>query len=112
MMDLLIASAYANSAPAAPAGSGLFQIGMIGFMVVIFYLLIIRPQRKRQKEHDQMITALNIGDEVATNAGILGKVRKVDDHYVILKVAENTELKFQKQAILSLLPKGTLKSIT
>lgn len=109
-MSWLIPQAHAN-AGAAPQGDGLFQLGMIVFMVVIFYFLLIRPQQKRQKEHRNMIAALEVGDEVSTNAGILGKIKKIDEAYVVLKVDENVELKFQRAAILAVLPKGTLKSI-
>lgn len=87
------------------------QLGMIAFLIVVFYFLLIRPQQKRQKEHKTMLDALAVGDEVSTNAGILGKVKKIDEAYVVLKVDENVELKFQKAAILAVLPKGTLKSI-
>jgi preprotein translocase subunit YajC len=111
-MNWLIPAAHAQ-ASAAPAGQApeWLSLVMIGGMFVIFYFLIIRPQRKRQKEVQSMLSTLSVGDEVSTNAGILGKVRKVDDAYVVLKVADNVELKFQKAAILAILPKGTLKAI-
>lgn len=109
-MNWLIPQAHAQ-AGAAPQGDSMIQLGMIVFMVVIFYFLLIRPQQKRQKEHKNMLEALQVGDEVSTNAGILGKIRKMDEAYIVLKVDENVELKFQKAAILAVLPKGTLKSI-
>ena len=110
MLDLLIPAAHAQAqAPAQDAG--IMQLVMIGILFVVFYFLIIRPQSKRQKEHKSLLEALAVGDEVSTNAGILGKVKKLDDAYVVLKVAEGTELKFQKQAILAVLPKGTIKQI-
>jgi preprotein translocase subunit YajC len=110
MMNWLIPAANAATPGAAP-GADLIQLGMIIVLFVVFYMLIIRPQRKRQKEHQSLIANLTAGDEVSTNAGILGKVRKVEGDYVIVKVAENVELKFQKVAILAVLPKGTLKAI-
>lgn len=109
MMNWLIPSAHAASG--TPPGADLIQLGMIVVLFAVFYFLIIRPQRKRQKEINTMLSALTAGDEVSTNAGILGKVRKIDGDYVIVKVAENVELKFQKAAILAVLPKGTLKAI-
>ncbi len=109
MLDLLIPMAHAADAP--QQGGELIQLGMIVVLFVVFYFLIIRPQRKRQKDQESMISALQVGDEVSTNAGILGKVRKLDDSYVVLKVADNVELKFQKAAILAVLPKGTIKAI-
>ena len=110
MMDFLIPAAHAQ-ASAPQQGGELIQIGMIVVLFVVFYFLIIRPQRKRQKDQVSMLDALAVGDEVSTNAGILGKVRKLEDAYVVLKVADNVELKFQKAAILAVLPKGTIKSI-
>lgn len=111
-MNWLIPAAHAAAGPgSAPQGGGLVQLGMIVFLIAVFYFLLIRPQQKRQKEHKNMVEALAVGDEVSTNAGILGKVRKIDDAYVVLKVDDSVELKFQKAAILAVLPKGTLKSI-
>lgn len=109
-MNWLIPAAHAQAGTSSQ-GEGWIQLGMIVFLVLIFYFLLIRPQQKRQKEHKSMLDALATGDEVSTNAGILGKVKKIDDDYVTLKVADNVELKFQKVAILAILPKGTLKSI-
>jgi preprotein translocase subunit YajC len=108
-MNWLIPSAHAASG-AAP-GADLIQLGMIAVLFLVFYFLIIRPQRKRQKDLDIMLNGLEVGDEVSTNAGILGKVKKIDGAYIVVKVAENVDLKFQKAAILAVLPKGTLKAI-
>lgn len=110
MLDLLIPAAHAQ-AQAPSQGGEMIQLGMIVVLFIVFYVLIIRPQRKRQKDQEKMITALQVGDEVSTNAGILGKVKKVDDNYVVLKVADSVELKFQKAAVLAVLPKGTIKAI-
>ena len=111
-MNWLIPAAHAQaSGPQPGQAPEWMSLVMIGGMFAIFYFLIIRPQRKRQKEHEGMLGGLSVGDEVSTNAGILGKVKKIDDAYVVLKVADNVELKFQKQAILAVLPKGTLKAI-
>jgi preprotein translocase subunit YajC len=58
-----------------------------------------------------MMDALSKGDEVATAGGVLGRVVKVNDTYVIIEVATGTEIAVQKSAITTLLPKGTLKSL-
>jgi preprotein translocase subunit YajC len=108
---LLAPLVNAQSAGSPPAGSQFMQIGMIVVLFAVFYFLIIRPQRKRQKEMVSMLDALQVGDEVTTNGGILGKVRKISDAYIVLKVGESMELKFQKNAVLAVLPKGTLKEI-
>jgi preprotein translocase subunit YajC len=111
-MSFFIADAYAQAATQpASQSSAIMQMLFLGGLFVMFYFLAIRPQRKRQKEHATMVSALAKGDEVVTNSGILGKVTKVEDDYVALQVADNVELKFQKASVHAVLPKGTLKSI-
>jgi preprotein translocase subunit YajC len=70
-----------------------------------------RPQSKRAKEHKNLVGSLSKGDEVLTNGGIAGKVTKVNEDFVVVEVSEGVELKIQKVAIASALPKGTLKGI-
>ncbi len=108
-MNWLIPSAHAASNP--QPGGDFMPIVMMVVLFIVFYFLIIRPQRKRQKEHESLIANLSAGDEVSTSAGLLGKVKKVDESYVVLKVDDSVELKFQKSAVLAVLPKGTLKAI-
>ncbi|POP53687.1 preprotein translocase subunit YajC [Zhongshania marina] len=111
-MSFFISEAHAQSAGAgAPPGGELFQIGFLVLMFALFYFIAIRPQRKRQKEHAAMVAALSKGDEVVTTSGILGKVTKLDDDYVVVSVTDNVELKFQRSSIHAVLPKGTLKAI-
>lgn len=83
---------------------------MVG-LFVMFYFIAIRPQRKRQKEHGELISNLQKGDEVVTNSGILGKIVKLEEGYVLLNVTDKVDLKFQRSSIHAVLPKGTLKSI-
>jgi len=111
-MSFLIPAAYADAAPAAagPAGTGFEWIFLVGFLV-IFYLMIWRPQAKRAKEQKSLLGALQKGDEVVTTGGIAGKIVKVADDFVVLEVSDNVELKFQKGAVAATLPKGTLKAI-
>nr|WP_235584501.1 preprotein translocase subunit YajC [Massilia sp. MS-15] len=80
-------------------------------MFVVMYFLMIRPQQKRQRELKAMMDALAKGDEVATAGGILGRVVKVADTYVTIEVSAGTELLVQKNAVTTLLPKGTLKGL-
>lgn len=110
-MSFFIPSAMAQSAGgAAPAGGGFEWIFLIGFLA-IFYLMIWRPQAKRAKEHKNLIGGLAVGDEVVTGGGILGKVKKVTDEFIVLEVGDGHEMKFQKTAVIAALPKGTLKAI-
>lgn len=110
-MSLFIANAHAQAAGDAPQGGDLFQIAFLVGLFVLFYFIAIRPQRKRQKEHTEMVSALSKGDEVVTSSGILGKISSLDDNYIVLTVSDKVELKFQRVHIHAVLPKGTLKSI-
>ena len=110
-MSFFIPAAVAQTAEgAAPMGGGFEWIFLVGFLV-IFYLMIWRPQAKRAKEHKNLIGGLTVGDEVVTGGGILGKVKKVTDEFIVLEVSEGQEMKFQKGAVVAALPKGTLKAI-
>ena len=106
-MDILINPAYAQGA-AAPNPFGFFIPMVVIF--VAFYFLMIRPQQKRQKAHTQMISALSVGDEVLTAGGMLGTVSGVSEHYVTLKIAEEVEVKIQKQTISAVVPRGTVEA--
>jgi len=90
--------------------------GFIGFlpiilMFVLLYFLMIRPQMKRAKEQKAMVEALQKGDEVVTAGGIVGKITKLNDQYVTVEVAPNTEVVVQRSAVQVPLPKGTLKTL-
>lgn len=111
---MFISNAYAQ------ATSGDTQQQLLGFLPIILmfavlYFLMIRPQMKRGKEQKQMIEALGKGDEVITAGGIVGKITGVGDSYVTVEVArrgeEGIEMKLQKSAIQTLLPKGSIKAI-
>jgi preprotein translocase subunit YajC len=82
----------------------------LGFFILIYFLMI-RPQNKRQKELLNMVSALEKGDEIITASGLIGKVKEIKGAYVTLEVGENLVLKFQKSAVSSVLPKGTVDSI-
>ena len=106
-----ISSAYAQAADQASSDAGFVQLALMVGLFVMFYFIAIRPQRKRQKEHDALIANLAKGDEVVTNSGILGKIVQLEERFLVLNVAEKVDLKFQRVAIHAVLPKGTLKSI-
>ncbi|MEO5695475.1 MAG: preprotein translocase subunit YajC [Usitatibacter sp.] len=107
----MIGTAYAQAAGPAPLG-GDTLMGMLPIilMFVILYFLMIRPQMKKAKEHKTMLEALAKGDEVIA-VGILGKVAKINDNYLSLEIAPNTTIQVQKQAVTTLLPKGTIKDV-
>ncbi|HEX5489446.1 MAG TPA: preprotein translocase subunit YajC [Rhodanobacteraceae bacterium] len=113
MLPMLFAAAAAPAAPGAAQGAeSLFSSPIILVYVVViigFYFLFIRPQSKRQKEHRKMISELARGDEVVA-AGILGRVENVGEHFLTLEIADNVQVRVQKGAVSTVLPKGTLKS--
>ena len=104
----MIGTAYAQAAGGAQGGDTLMGMLPIILMFVILYFLMIRPQMKKAKEHRTMLDALQKGDEVIA-VGILGKIEKITDNYVSLEIAPNTTIQVQKQAVTTLLPKGTIK---
>ncbi|HEX7644400.1 MAG TPA: preprotein translocase subunit YajC [Burkholderiaceae bacterium] len=80
-------------------------------MFVVMYFIMIRPQMKKQKELKAMIDSVVKGAEVITNGGILGKVSKVKDDYLIVEIAPNVEVVIQRSAVANVLQNGTIKSI-
>ena len=108
MLDWLIPVAHAQQA-AQP--NAFMQFIPLILLVIVFYFLLIRPQMKRNKEHKALIASLAKGDEVITSGGILGRVTKVTDDFVVLEISGNLEIKLQKQSVQATLPKGTIKSI-
>ena len=90
-------------------GSSLMSMLPLVLMFVVLYFVMIRPQMKRQKEHRSMIDALAKGDEVATAGGLLGKVTKLGDTHLGVEIAEGVEVQLQRNAVVQVLPKGTLK---
>jgi preprotein translocase subunit YajC len=109
---VLISSAFAQSPSPSPMGdSGWTGLLPIVLMFVLLYFLMIRPQMKRAKEHKTMTEGLQKGDEVIAAGGVLGRITGMSDPYLTLEIAPNTEIKVQKSAVQTLLPKGTLKSL-
>ena len=88
-----------------------FNIIFFAGFALIFYFILWRPQSKRSKEHKALTEGISKGDEVLTTGGMLGKINKVDDNYIVIQVADNVELKMQKSSVAAALPKGTIKSI-
>ena len=104
----MISLAYANSA-AAPGGLMTFVPFIVIF--ILFYFMLIRPQMKQAKDHKKLISELKKGDEVMLSSGMMGIIEKVSDLYIILNIANNTNVKLQKNSVQTVLPKGTIKSI-
>src|SRR5690349_17852412 len=103
----MIGNAFAQAGGPAPGGDFMSMLP-IGIMFVVLYFVMIRPQMKKAKEHKTMLDGLQKGDEVVA-VGILGKIAKITDNYLTLEVAPNVTIQVQKQAVTTLLPKGTVK---
>ena len=108
-MNSLIPVAYAQAGGVSAGGQYGPALMMVVF-VAIFYFLLIRPQQKKAKEHQNMITKLSNGDEVVTAGGVLGRITDVGEAFVTLEVADGVRMKVQKGQVTQLMPKGTLKS--
>ena len=109
-MSFFISDALAEGAAGGQpdALTGLLPLVIFG---VVLYFLMIRPQVKRQKEHKKMVDAITKGDEVVTNGGIAGKITGLGDNFILVQVAEGVEVKVRRQAVESVLPKGSLKEL-
>lgn len=89
-----------DGSTAASGPAGLIQmIVPFALVILIFYFLIIRPQNKKQKETQKMLESMKKGDKIVTIGGIHGIIQSVDDNTVIVKVDENTKIKFLRSAI-------------
>lgn len=110
-MDFFISPAVAGAAGQAAASPGLMDFAFPIILLVLFYVMLIRPQSKRAKEHRAMQEALAKGDEVVTDGGLMGKINAIDDNAITVQIAENVEVKVRRESINSVLPKGTLKKL-
>lgn len=102
--------ALADGAAAEPMGV-MGQLVFLGGFLVIFYFLLWRPQSKRAKEHKNLLGSLEKGNEVVTAGGILGKITKITDDFVVVEVADGVTFPVQKSAVTAVLPNGTLKGL-
>ena len=109
-MSFFVSDALAQDAAGSqgdPLLGLLFPIGL----VVILYFLMIRPQVKRQKEHKKMVEALAKGDEVTTMGGIVGRIVDLGENFARVEVADGVVVKMRRQAVESVLPKGSIKEL-
>lgn len=94
------------------ASGSMAQILMLVAFGLIFYFMVFRPQSKRMKEHRDLVTKLQTGDEVMTTGGLIGKIARVSDDFFQVTIADGVNVLVQKQAVTTALPKGTMKSIS
>ncbi|MDB4673432.1 preprotein translocase subunit YajC [Verrucomicrobiales bacterium] len=102
----IILAQEAAPAPGAPAQNPLGAFLPMILIFVIFYFVLIRPQRKKQKELEAQVSATKIGDKAITVGGVHGLVANVKEKTIILKVADNVKMEFEKSAIQSVFKKN------
>jgi preprotein translocase subunit YajC len=90
---------FAQAAPASGQGSAFPQLIFFGLMFAAMYFLLIAPQRKKQKEHEKMLAALQTGDEVVTSGGIYGQITNVKDDRFVVRIADNTKIEVGKSFV-------------
>jgi len=87
--------------PDAGGSSGIFTIGWFALLMILMYMMLIRPQRKKQKEHDKLLSELKKGDKVVTTGGMFGTIFAIDEEHgrVVLRINEQTKLTFLRSSI-------------
>jgi len=105
LLDLIISPAFAAADGINSDPSGLSQLILPGLLLLVMYVLLIRPQQKRAKDHKTLLAALKKGDEVV----VVAKVMSVDESFATLEIADGVVIKVQKQGINQKLPKGSVK---
>ena len=108
MNNFLISDAWAQAG--GGGGSSLFSLLPLVLIFVLFYFFLIRPRQRRSKQHKAMVAALKVGDEVASNGGLLGRVTDLDENFVTMEVADDVNVKVQRHAVAQMIPKGAAKA--
>ncbi|MEB3415348.1 preprotein translocase subunit YajC [Alteriqipengyuania sp. WL0013] len=103
-MTTFILAAATSGAEAPPAW---MQFAPLVAMGLIFYFLLIRPGMKRQREHREKVEGLKKGDQVVTAGGLVGKITKVDDHYVTIDLGGGTKVQAVRHTIGDVIDPGT-----
>ena len=105
----LLAQTAAPATPAGPGGFGGFggtTILVYGFLFAAMYFFMIAPQRKKQKEQEKMLSALNSGDEIMTTGGIYGTITNVKDDRFVVRIADNTKIEVGKSFVTAVINKS------
>lgn len=97
----MIDFAHAAPAAAASAPSMLTQFAPLALILVVFYFLVMRPQQKKYKSHQNMISELKKGDKVLTSSGFVGRITKVGDQFFTVEIAPTVEVQIERNSISS-----------
>jgi preprotein translocase subunit YajC len=109
IVEFLIPSALAQGQTAQEPNL-LASLLPLVFIVIIFWLLIIRPQMKRNKQHRELVANLSEGDEIVSAGGLLGRITEVGDNFIRVELADGVIVKMQKQSVGQVVPNGTFDS--
>ncbi|HOL23635.1 MAG TPA: preprotein translocase subunit YajC [Candidatus Hydrothermia bacterium] len=111
LMQLLVCNVdklYAQAQQAPSGGSSLLGALLPLILIfVLFYVILILPQSRYEKKRKQMLSSLKKGDKIVTSGGIIGVIQKIDENIVTVKVADNVNIKIEKQAVKGVLEKGS-----
>ena len=101
MFDLLVSSAYAMGGPPADGGQPNPIASLLPFalMFLVLYLLILRPQMKKQKDQQRLVDELEKKDAIVTSGGIHGVIENIKDDILVVKVAENVKIEISRAAV-------------
>ncbi len=105
-MKTLFLLAMSQPQGGSPEGSLISTLIMFTLIIAIFYFMILRPQQKRQKDRQKMLDAVKKGDKVVTSGGMHGTVAGIDEKSILVQVAENVKLKFDRTAIAAVVREG------
>ncbi|OGT31154.1 MAG: preprotein translocase subunit YajC [Gammaproteobacteria bacterium RIFCSPHIGHO2_12_FULL_35_23] len=106
------ADAVTTVAPAAqPHSPSMTPMIVILAVIILFYFWLWRSQSKKTKSRQTVIDGLTKGDEIITTGGVAGLVKGVEEGYITLQVATETDILVQKSAVAAILPKGTIKHL-
>ncbi|HYF34932.1 MAG TPA: preprotein translocase subunit YajC [Prosthecobacter sp.] len=108
LVPVLLAQGSGGASQGSPFGS----IVPIVLMFVIMYFVLIRPQRLRQKEHEKLVSAVKVGDHVVLNGGEHGIITSVKDKTVMIRVAENVKIEYERSAIATVSKKSDVVEAT
>ena len=110
LLDIFVSPAAAQAAGPAAAPNPLLSMLPLIIRFVVFWFLLLRPQMKRAKEHRELLSKLQKGDEVITGGGLAGRIEDLSESFVTVEIADKVSIKVQRSAVTAVLPKGTLKS--
>lgn len=90
----------------APPQSGIFMFVWLGLMIALFYFMLIRPQKRREKERQALLSAIKTGDRILFAGGLLGVVANVKEKTLVVKIADGVKVEVLRGAVSQVLGKG------